>query len=191
MSCRFFALLDCGVIGAIKNILLWRMGYVLLSGVSAFFVRRGFQGDSVLHQKCIFGSVLVKGSQYAGRPEAKLPEEQLCIKIRFSNLEDDSIATLISQFRDQLVNHGSSDALAAVVGMDCKRQNMDSVFVKLVDHKACDIFVAFCDHADAVSLSQAANKLVLCPRELKASILYIQDEWEISANHPADVAGLI
>lgn len=162
-----------------------------LCGRSAFFVDHRFEGNSILHEESVFGCVFIKGSQDASRAKAELAEEKLCVQVGFTDFKYDSVAALVGQLGDEFVDHGPPDALSAVVGMHSKRQDVNSALVELIYHEARDIFIAFCDHADAVSLSKAANKLVLCPRELKASILDIQNEREVSTNHPADVACLI
>lgn len=68
---------------------------------------------------------------------------------------------------------------------------MDPVLVKLIDHETRYLFVSLSDHSDAIPLSQASDELVLGPRKLKASILNVENEGQVSADHPANVARLI
>ena len=57
--------------------------------------------------------------------------------------------------------------LAAIVAVDGKVENVQTVLVQFVNHEAHDFTIAFGNHADAVSLSQAANEVVFGPRELE------------------------
>src|SRR5947208_16939361 len=59
--------------------------------------------------------------------------------------------------------------------------------VQLVDHEADDFFAMLSDHADAVSLAQAAQEILFRPCEFKTLLFGLQDLRHIAANHPANV----
>lgn len=142
-----------------------------------------------LHQIGVFGCVVVEITQNRDRFEAEVLEEQLCFEVRFANFKHDSVASFVRQFTEQFLHHHIAHALATVVAVNGKVQNVKAIFVQFVDHKTDDFSVAFGDHADAISLPEAADEIILGPWELETITFDAQYIWHISTDHPANVRG--
>jgi hypothetical protein len=77
--------------------------------------------------------------------------------------------------------------VAAIIDGHGEVEYVEPGLVQLVDHEPHNPIVVLRDHADAVALAQASNKVLLEPRELETFVFDVQDFGHIAADHPPDV----
>jgi hypothetical protein len=97
---------------------------------------------------------------------------------------------LLRELADQLVEHLAAQSPPPEIGSDGKVHDVQQVSIELIDHEADDLLFVFGDHANAVSLAEAADKVVFGPREFEALRFNVENFGHIPANHPADMGSV-
>ena len=91
------------------------------------------------------------------------------------------------QLVHQLGQHLLADPRAASIRMNREVQDVQPVPVQLVDHESDHLLVGLRYHSDAVSLSQAAEEIVLRPGVFETGELGGENFGHVPPDHPADV----
>ncbi len=123
----------------------------------------GFGIQAELHDVGVLFGIVEVTSQDADRFEVLLFEEQLAVQIPFTDLDDDLTTALLGELVDQPEHHLGSDALATSFRSDCEIQNMQPRLVQLINHEPENSMIVLSDHSDAVTLTEAAEKVFVVP----------------------------
>ncbi len=115
------------------------------------------------HQIGILVRVFIVTTENADRSKALFFEENLGVEISFTYFEKNLVPTLLGQLVDQTRYHLGADRLTAEGTIHGKIQNMQTRFMQFINHEADDFVIEFGNHPYAVSLTQAAEKILFIP----------------------------
>jgi hypothetical protein len=115
------------------------------------------------------------------------PEKQLSCQVSFTNGERDSLTAMRCHLEDEFFHHQATEAASAHGGVNSEIQQMQTRSVQLVDHEPVDAVILLDHHADAISLTEASEEVVLCPGKLETGPLGSHDLGHVPTNHPPNV----
>jgi hypothetical protein len=150
-------------------------------------LKRRLAADAELHQEGVLAAVFVVTPQHFDGPKGHVPEEQLRRQIGFADCQGDFGSPMARKLADQLADHLPANPQAAIPGMDREVQYVQLGFVELVDHEANNLIVELGHHANAISLAEAAQKILFGPGEVETGTFGLKDFGHVSPDHPANV----
>lgn len=138
----------------------------------------------VFHRIRIFASIFVVIPKNRSGAESGFLEKQLSAEIRFPDFERNGSSALLRKLIDQLSHHVCPYAESTILLCNRKAHHMHAILEELVNHEASYAMFVIRNHANAISLPQAAQEVFLVPGELKALCFDIQHIHHIPTNHP-------